>query len=302
MRLIRILSFVFALFIALPLSGQPLNRQVITEKGDTMLLGLSNRAGLTASPFQSWFTEYYDAYEPSPTLVKKCKPLWSNTRVEIFMGTWCGDSKREVPRFYKILDEIGVSEADIRLVNLDNRGDNYKQGPHGEEKGKLIHRVPTFIVYQGENEIGRIVEFPHTSLEMDLAQILAGLPSDPEYKVVPMVAAHLEGDTIPSDWKSLLEIARAVYKNSKNHRELNTFGYVLLRAGELDKALAVFRINTLLFRNEPNVFDSLGEAYVAKEAWEQAQGAYKMVLKLAPEDENALEQLALVEAKIDSEK
>ena len=89
---------------------------------------------------------------------------------------------------------------------------------------------------------------------MDLAQILSGLPSDPEYKVVQQVGSHLEGDSIPSDWNQLLEIARAVYKNSKNHRELNTYGYVLLRAGELEKALAVFRINTLLFRNEPNVF------------------------------------------------
>ena len=52
------------------------------------------------------------------------------------MGTWCGDSKREVPRFYKILDEMGVKEQDIQLYNLDNRGDAYKQSPGGEEKGQ----------------------------------------------------------------------------------------------------------------------------------------------------------------------
>ena len=47
---------------------------------------------------------------------------------------------------------------------------------------------------------------------------------------------------------------------------------------------------------------ALGEAYLAMEQWEQAQGAYQMVLKLSPEDENAQAQLALAEEKLKTDK
>ena len=35
-----------------------------------------------------------------------------------------------------------------------------------------IERVPTFIIYRGEKEIGRIVETPKKSLERDLWNIV----------------------------------------------------------------------------------------------------------------------------------
>ncbi len=34
------------------------------------------------------------------------------------MGTWCGDSKRETPRFYKILDETGFNQNNFELITV----------------------------------------------------------------------------------------------------------------------------------------------------------------------------------------
>ena len=35
-----------------------------------------------------------------------------------------------------------------------------------------IERVPTFIIYRNKNELGRIVEYPETSLEKDMLDIM----------------------------------------------------------------------------------------------------------------------------------
>ena len=57
----------------------------------------------------------------------------------------------------------------------------YKKSPQHEEAGKNIVRVPTIIVEQKGNEIGRIIEFPITSLEKDLLTILRKEKYQPNY-------------------------------------------------------------------------------------------------------------------------
>ena len=46
-----------------------------------------------------------------------------------------------------------------------------------------------------------------------------------------------------------------------NENELNTYGYTLLNAGQHDKAIEMFVLNTKRFPKSANCFDSLGEAY-----------------------------------------
>jgi hypothetical protein len=98
------------------------------------------------------------------------------------MGTWCGDSRREVPRMYKILDYCGVKASQIQLVNVSNSDTAYKQSPGHEEKGMDIRRVPDLLVFNNNREQGRIVESPVVSLEKDLLSIVSGAPYEPRYK------------------------------------------------------------------------------------------------------------------------
>lgn len=84
--------------------------------------------------------------------------------VQIFFGSWCGDSKREVPWMLKILNESGFEK--YSLIGLGNSFQNYKQSPFGEEIGKNIHRVPTFIFYKDSTEVNRTVESPKASLRI----------------------------------------------------------------------------------------------------------------------------------------
>lgn len=291
-----IMSLLLPCFLQLAIA-QDVNQTYTNESGKEHLIGLCNRQALEQDSFQTWFQPEYEAYQPDEALVQKAKENLDGISIDVFMATWCGDSRKEVPRFYKILDEIGVAESSIRLINVYREASRYKQSPTHEEQGKLLHRVPTFIVYREGVEIGRIVEYPVSSLEMDLAQILVGLPSDPSYKVVSVVAERLTELDSLTNRKDLFAIARDVYKFAGNDRSLNTYGYLLMNKEEIDMAIAVFRINTMLFSKVPNVYDSLAEAYERNENLTKALNMYKVVVSLDPEHENALSKIEELEGK-----
>ena len=107
-------------------------------------------------------------------------------KILAFMGTWCGDSKREVPHFYKILDAIDYPMDNLTMIAVDNTRDNYKKSPTGEEKGHDIIKVPTFILLKDGKEVNRIVESPKVTLEKDLKAIVMNSSYVPNYKIVPV--------------------------------------------------------------------------------------------------------------------
>jgi hypothetical protein len=157
------------------------NQKAIDRNGNPTILGQSNREGLQQVPFAAWFNKNYQDYTVDSTTAEQLKPLIKDKQFDIFMGTWCGDSRREVPRMYKILDYLGVDAAQIRLINVSNRDSVYKQSPGHEERGLNILRVPTLVVYEKNMETGRIVEYPVVSLEKDLLTIFTRQPYTPNY-------------------------------------------------------------------------------------------------------------------------
>jgi thiol-disulfide isomerase/thioredoxin len=273
-------------------TAQDLNQRYTDKKDKEHLIGKCDRNALTAAPFAEWYKKYYDAYELDKTLLKHSEGKLEDVKIEIFMGTWCGDSKRGVPQFYKVLDELGVEASQVTLVNLYNMDSVYKRSPNHEEQGKLIHRVPTFIFYKKDKEIGRIVETPVTSFEMDMAQLLNGLPTAPNYKAVQDIAKIFEEEGVPTDRKELLKIANRIYKGAKGYRALNTYGYVLLSNNEIEKAIATFTINTMIFSKMPNVWDSLAEAHEKNGDTKKALSLYEYVLELNPNSKNAIKKVA----------
>lgn len=98
---------------------------------------------------------------------------------------------------------------------------------------------------------------------------------------------------LESSLKQILETNGMLY----NDRHLNFFGYELMNDNLLDDAIEVFKLNAKLFPGEPNVWDSLAEAYMNKGENELAIANYKKVLELAPNNPNAKKMLEKLGSK-----
>ena len=74
--------------------------------------------------------------------------------------------------------------------------------------------------------------------------------------------------------------AQQICNDIPREADLNTCGYVLLRRNDIKEAITIFRINTNLFPQSPNCFDSLGEAYLIAGMKDKSKACYKHVLEL----------------------
>lgn len=94
--------------------------------------------------------------------------------VTVVLGTWCSDSRREVPRFWRALDQVGgLVPFEVTYLAVDRE----KEEPAELLAGLDLAYVPTFIVRRGGEEAGRIVESAPGGVEADLLALLSGQAS-----------------------------------------------------------------------------------------------------------------------------
>ncbi|AUP79893.1 thioredoxin family protein [Flavivirga eckloniae] len=274
--------------------SQTLNNLTTDKNGNELLLGEINRKGLAKNSFNQWFSKNYDDYLVNKKVVKGFKSLLHSYEIKVFLGTWCGDSKREVPNFYKVLDAANFPENQLKVIAVNKTRNAYKQSPNGEEKGLNIHRVPTFIFYKDGKEVNRIVEFPKETLERDIFKIVSNKKYTPNYRVVSQMDDLLNSKTIDNLKLDESVLVSKFAELVKGSRELNTYGYVLLSAGEIEKVLYVFDLNTKIFPYKSNTYDSLGEAYFASKNYTEALKNFYKVLSLNPDDGDAVKMVSTI--------
>lgn len=175
-------SILFLLTLSLNVCiAQKINQEILTDKGRQFLVGSITMDRLQSEPYKSWFNASYDKYAVDKSLTKMFKKKLKHYQLKLFLGTWCGDSKREVPRMIKILNEAKFPMENLEIIALDSRKGFYKKSPGGEEKGFNIIKVPTLIFFKNRKEVNRIVERPIASLEEDILVILNGNNYIPNY-------------------------------------------------------------------------------------------------------------------------
>jgi CubicO group peptidase (beta-lactamase class C family) len=84
--------------------------------------------------------------------------------------------------------------------------------------------------------------------------------------------------------------------NKLTESQLNNIGYGLLQRGRVADAVLVFERNVQRFPSSANVHDSMGEAYAAAGAREQAIASYARSLELDPKNSNAAAWLEKLKA------
>ena len=114
------------------------------------------------------FKENFDVYQPDSAAVASIKGYPKEVSVLLFLGTWCSDSEREVPRFLKTLKLTQNPKIGLQVYGVP-RGFAEK-----DEMAKKygIEKVPTFIVSTDGKEVGRIIETPTLTVEEDFASLL----------------------------------------------------------------------------------------------------------------------------------
>ena len=112
------------------------------------------------------FSEIYHEFGLNEWQKQQVQSWPSGLTMDIYFGTWCHDSEREVPKMIKILEQN--DKLSSNLIALDTS----KSEPAGRASLADVQYTPTFILYLGGKEIGRIIERPAQDLISDINQML----------------------------------------------------------------------------------------------------------------------------------
>jgi len=165
-RVIILMLFVLFGFQAI---GQMMNSIVVDpESKEKILMGYCDIKGLQKGVFGAYFESQYDIYDPAESYTSKLEEKLDDYEITVVMASWCIDSKKEVPRFYKVLDESGYNIKRVKVIAVNRK----KQAVVVDISDMNIERVPTFIVYKDDKEVGRIIETPKKTIEQDLWKIV----------------------------------------------------------------------------------------------------------------------------------
>jgi dienelactone hydrolase len=86
-----------------------------------------------------------------------------------------------------------------------------------------------------------------------------------------------------------------------SEQDVNQWGYQLMRRdNDLPKSIAIFKFGTVLYPNDPNLFDSLGEAQEKNRDVHAAIASYRRSLELDPKNANAAARLAALGGGVSS--
>lgn len=132
-----------------------------------------------------------------------------------------------------------------------------------------IHPLPRYIEYSVENGLEAI------------AQQRAGMNKQKLSELI-------------SEGKSIDDIIKFIHTENKKDSKydlseygINIFGYKLMNEGKNEEALKIFKLNTELYQQGSNTYDSYGECLLLMGQKEKAIEAYKKSLELNPDNTNA---------------
>ena len=145
-----------------------LNRTIHDEgKDKDILYGFCTREAIENND-GGWFKSEYEAYEVKTKIFNFDLPEKFDS-VQVFMGTWCDDSRREVPRFCKIFDLDYFKDIPITFICLNSQ----KTVDVVDVEEYYVQFIPTIIFYKKGEELCRIIEQPRTeSLESDIMDLM----------------------------------------------------------------------------------------------------------------------------------
>ena len=179
MKKILFLSYIIIIACNSKSQQKPLEvNEVKSSSGEIILLGEINLANLQTSSVTPWFNDEFDRVNINSQVAKDLKPFANDLEIFVFMGTWCEDSQRELPPFFKMLMAMEFDQEHLKMFAMSEE----KSTPSNFEQGLEINYIPTIIFFKNGKEINRFVEFPLNSLESDILKLIKGDHYTSSYK------------------------------------------------------------------------------------------------------------------------
>lgn len=287
----RIITISFIFFALNIVHSQTLNVEMDLETENPFLLGKIDKNGLTSENYNTWFSKNYEDYKPDKASIEEISKSLKDYQITLFMGTWCGDSKQEVPKFYKILEACNYPMEQLNVIAVSRKPYMYKKSPNHDEAGLNIHRVPTFIFYKNRKEVNRIVEHPVETLEKDILKIITTNNYEPNYQIVHKINSILENEGLNGLRSSSKKLVKNYKAKVESMYELNTYGRLLYTNNRINEAIEVFRLNTLLFPEIPNTYMSLANTLGVSGSAIEGVKVLEKAIKLFPDNKDLVENL-----------
>ena len=137
--------------------------------GNKVIKGFLTKEELAKDSAFAWFGENQKGYVPEQGALKALQTQKDSINIVAFGGTWCGDTKYILPKFFVLTDAAGFSQDKVTLLGVDH---NKKTIQHLSEAFGVTN-VPTFIVMKNGKEIGRVVEYGKYGLfDKELGEII----------------------------------------------------------------------------------------------------------------------------------
>jgi len=122
--------------------------------------------------------EERERYQPDAKALALLATATLRYRITAAVGTWCSDSREQLPRLQAVLARLGADSPfeSPRMVGVDRT----KHAPPPLFPFGEVELVPTIVVSIEGSEVGRIVETPVSgTIEGDLVRILAPIEGWP---------------------------------------------------------------------------------------------------------------------------
>ncbi|MHB1921799.1 MAG: thioredoxin family protein [Chitinophagaceae bacterium] len=167
---------IFFLFLLLGIGFRSFSQETYhtsyDSEGNKVLTGYLSESVLANDSAFQWFFNGVNDYHPDPSMVRYIAANKDHFQVVVLGGTWCPDTQKLLPEFYRVMIGAGYPLNKIMVIGVDH----HLKAIGNETRPYHLVQTPTFIFYRNGKELGRIVDHVHKSMEADMVAILQGQP------------------------------------------------------------------------------------------------------------------------------
>ena len=96
--------------------------------GTKIVKGFMTKQELATDSAFTWYAENQKGYTPDQNALQLLKANRDSINIVAFGGTWCGDTKYILPKFFALADAAGLSPDRVTLLGVDRSKKTIQQG------------------------------------------------------------------------------------------------------------------------------------------------------------------------------